>query len=207
MGQQTIPLQPQEIYHIYTHANGSENLFREDENYRYFLSKYSEYIHPIAETFAYCLMPNHVHFMIRVRDEEEVLEFLKLKKPTLQGFETLGGFSMAVSKQFSHLLNGYTQAYNKRYTRKGSLFTPNFNRKPVESDTYFTSLIVYIHNNPIHHGFVTDAEDWPHSSYHSYLLEKRTKIAREEGLQWFGGRKEFVEVHRELKKEDVVSLE
>lgn len=93
MPQPTIPLPPQGIYHIYTHANGSDNLFREDENYRYFLRKYSEYIHPIAETFAYCLMPNHVHFMIRVRVEEEVLDFLKLKKPTLQeGSKPLEGF-------------------------------------------------------------------------------------------------------------------
>ncbi|MBL6447076.1 hypothetical protein JMN32_12205 [Fulvivirga sp. 29W222] len=204
MAQPTIPLLSEAIYHIYTHANGSENLFREDENYYYFLRKYSEYIHPVAETFAYCLMPNHVHLMIRVRGEEELVAFFRSKKPNLQGFQNLGGL---IRQQFSNLFNGYTKAYNKRYSRKGSLFTPNFKRKPVESDSYFTALIAYIHNNPVHHGFVKNAEEWRHSSYHGYLLDKRTKIAREEGLQWFGGKEEFVTVHQQLKKQDVVSLD
>lgn len=204
MPDQRIPLNPDHVYHIYTHANGSENLFREDENYYYFLRKYSEYIYPIAETYAYCLMPNHLHLMLRMRDEKKVLNFLRLKKPTLQGFETLGGFSKAISKQFSNLLNGYTQAYNKKYDRRGSLFIPNFKRKPIENDAYFTELIAYIHNNPLHHGFVNNVNDWPHSSWHSYLLDKPTKIARKEGISWFGGKEEFVKVHKELEKKDVI---
>ncbi len=83
------------MYHIWTHANGIENLFLNDENYFYFLEKYSLYIEPVAETFAYCLMPNHLHLMVRVKEENEVLEFVSVKKsnPTLQGFETLGGLS------------------------------------------------------------------------------------------------------------------
>lgn len=63
-------LLPETVYHNYNHANGSEDLFRKDENYRYFLQKYSEYIYPIAETYAYCLMPNHFHLMVKVRSEE-----------------------------------------------------------------------------------------------------------------------------------------
>ena len=136
-----MKLEPGRMYHIWTHANGDENLFREDKNYTYFLEKYSRYIEPVAETFAYCLMPNHLHLMVRVKDEEEVLKFLRVKrsnpKLTLQGFETLGGFSNVISRQFSHLFNGYTQAYNKVYDRKGSLFIPNFKRKLIDSDIYF----------------------------------------------------------------------
>lgn len=89
------------------------------ENYRYFLEKYSLYVHPVVETFAYCLMPNHLHLMVRVRGEGEVLEFLRLKKPTLalnlQGFENFGGLSGLISQQFSNLFNTYSKAYNKRY--------------------------------------------------------------------------------------------
>ena len=80
MSQPRLPLEPGQAYHIWTHANGSENLFRSSENYRYFLEKYSLYVHPVAETFAYCLMPNHLHLMIRVRGEEEILEVLGKKK-------------------------------------------------------------------------------------------------------------------------------
>lgn len=47
------------VYHVYTHANGKDLIFRENENYKYFLSKLLKYIIPVAEIYAYCLMPNH----------------------------------------------------------------------------------------------------------------------------------------------------
>ncbi len=88
MPQPTIPLEPGKLYHIWTHANGDKNLFREDQNYKYLLEKYCYHIEPVADTYAYCLMPNHLHLMVRVKGEDEVVEFLKGKKsnPNLQGF-------------------------------------------------------------------------------------------------------------------------
>lgn len=79
MSQSSIPLEPGQIYHIWTHANGDENLFREDKNYIYFLEKYTHYIEPAADTFAYCLMPNHLHLMIRVKTEKEIGKSYKSK--------------------------------------------------------------------------------------------------------------------------------
>jgi REP element-mobilizing transposase RayT len=157
MSKYYISFEPQKMYHIWTHANGEENLFRSDENYRYFLKKYDHHIHPFAETFAYCLMPNHFHLMVRIRGKKVVMEYLRLKlKTSFNDFQKYGGFSNVISQQFSNLLNGYTKAYNKKYDRKGSLFMPNFKRKIIDSDEYYTGMIVYIHNNPIHHNFVTD---------------------------------------------------
>jgi putative transposase len=208
MPQPSIPLEPGRMYHIWTHANGDENLFRQDENYFYFLEKYTWYIEPIAKTFAYCLMPNHLHLMIRVRKEEEVLEFLKVKRsnPNLQGFENLGGFSKVISQQFSNLFNAYTKAYNKVYGRKGSLFIPNFKRKLIDSDNYFGTLIAYIHNNPVHHGFTHTPDDWNFSSWFAYLQDKPTKIRRDEGIRWFGNKDEFIRVHRDVRMEKMTSL-
>jgi putative transposase len=185
------------VYHVYTHANGSENLFRAEENYQYFLKKYAEYLHPVAETFAYCLMPNHLHLMVRVRGEGELAA---AAEKHLQGFENLGG---VVSQRFSNLFNAYTKAYNKRYARKGSLFQPNVKRKPILHPTYFTALIAYIHNNPFHHGFTTDPQAWPYSSWHAYLADKPTKLQKQEGLNWFGGKEGFIRQHQQLKARDV----
>lgn len=153
-------------------------------------------------------MPNHLHLMIRVREKEDVLEFLRLKKkdPTLQGFGTPGGFSKAISQQFSNLFNGYSQAYNRQYDRIGGLFKPNFERKLIDSDEYFYQLIVYIHNNPVHHGFVNDPGDWPHSSWHAYLYDKSTKINKTEGIAWFGSSEAFEAVHRQLNQEQLISI-
>jgi len=195
-----IPLEPEQTYHIWTHASGSENLFRSAENYRYFLEKYTKYIYPIAYTFAYCLMPNHLHLMVRFRSVEE----LKAVIPPLQGFETLEGVNLFLSRQFSNLFNGYSQAYNKMFNRKGNLFIPRFHRKLISTDSYFTALIAYIHNNPVHHEFVKDPAEWPHSSWHTYLMAKPTKLAKQEGLSWFGGIDAFLNFHKEMKKKDVV---
>jgi REP element-mobilizing transposase RayT len=208
MAKPKIPLKPESTYHIWTHANGSENLFRCEDNYHYFLKKYQHHILPIVDTFAYCLMPNHLHLMVRVKRENEVLEFVKKKKkdPTLQGFETLGGLPKVISLQFSHLFNGYTQAYNKKYSRKGSLFMPNFNRKLIDSDEYFVRLIAYIHNNPIHHGFTKNLNDWPFSSWNAYLLDKFTDIKKEVALQWFGDMKNFKAVHQQINFDKCIEL-
>lgn len=146
------------VYHIYNRANGNEDLFREEKNYYFFIEKYLLYIHPVAQTFACSLMPNHFHFMIRVRKEAEIQE-----QPNLTGFQNLSGL---VSQQFSNLFNSYTKAINKTYSRHGSLFQRPFKQKEVTSDAYFTQLVLYIHNNAVKHGFVKNLHDWPYSSYH-----------------------------------------
>src|SRR5690554_7732864 len=63
----------EKYYHIYNHANGDENLFREQKNYEYFLEKYKQHINPIAETIAWCLMPNHFHLLVKMKTEEEIV--------------------------------------------------------------------------------------------------------------------------------------
>ncbi len=194
------PLLAGGVYHIYTHANGTENLFLSDDNFNFFLRKYGEHIYPIADTYAYCLMPNHLHLMVRMKEEAEVLAHTKAAS-TLQGFRTLGGFSKYASQQFSNLFNAYTQSFNKMYGRKGSLFIPNFKRRLVVDEHYFTRLIAYIHNNPVHHGFVQDLFDWPHSSIHAYLMDKPSKLDRKYLQDWFGSRESLLLFHQQLTPE------
>lgn len=181
-------------YHIYNHANGNENLFRSDENYQYFLRQWAKYIEPVAMTYAYCLMPNHFHFLIRTKSEEDVKEQQQIQH--LSGFENLTG---VVSKQFSNLFNSYAKAYNKQHNRRGSLFMRPFKSKEITSENYLIAIVNYIHRNPVHHGFCEDYEDWPHSSYHAYLSDHPTKVRKEDVLGWFDGKDEFVNFHMEHK--------
>jgi REP element-mobilizing transposase RayT len=73
------PLQPDTSYHIFNHANGFENVFRQPDNFRYFLEKYRLHVSPIAETYAYCLMPNHFHLVVRIRKREVIAELIRNK--------------------------------------------------------------------------------------------------------------------------------
>jgi REP element-mobilizing transposase RayT len=195
-------LEPTKQYHLYTHANGFENLFRTDENFRYFLQRYEYFIPNVADTLAYCLMPNHLHLLVRVKEEEELLAFFKTKYPTkdLTGLvgdnkQDLSGLGSLVVLQFSHLFNAYTKAYNKVYQRRGSLFTRAFKRKEITDDSYFTQLIHYIHANPVHHGFVKNINDWRWSSFDDILNEEPSLVNRKEIIDWFGNKKEFLRFH------------
>jgi len=77
------------------------------------------------------------------------------------------------------------------------LFHKPFKRIHVDSDDYITSIIHYIHHNPIHHGLVKNYQDWIHSSYNEILNNVKTKINRDFVLQWFGSKDELIKFHKE----------
>ena len=195
-----IPLQPNQYYHIYNHANGRENLFENEGNYYYFLKRYAKFINPIADTFAYCLMPNHFHVAIKIKSQAELEEIIKNTR-----YDDVQKYC---SKQFSNLFSSYTQAFNKQQSRRGSLFIPNFSRKLVEDESYFKNLIHYIHFNPVHHGFVADLRDWIHSSFENFFSEKSSKVKREVVLDWFENKNQFFDFHqKEIDNRMVLELE
>lgn len=181
------------IYHIYSHANGKDLLFIEDSNYHYFLDKLLKYIAPIANIYAYCLMPNHFHLLIRFNDLENNMvtnEHQYLMKP------------------FSNFLNSYAKAYNKRYNRRGALFLDFLKRKKVQDEKYLLKLLHYIHNNPVHHGFVSQTEKWKYSSYNSYMnIEKSSTVERKEILKYFETKEDFLGYHKSNVEYDFIDLE
>ena len=180
------PLEYGVTYHIYNRGNNGETIFPEERNYEYFMQLYGKYISPIADTFAYCLLRNHFHFLIRIKD-----------KTDLPGFQNLEGLKPKPPYRFfSNFFNAYTKAFNKAYNRTGSLFEKNFKRKPVTNDAYFTSLITYIHHNPQKHGLIDDYRDWPYSSYGALSSIKPTRLARNEVLDWFDDRGGFLRFHQ-----------
>ena len=186
----TTELQYGQTYHIYNRGNNGENLFRNEENYRYFLRLYLKHFHPIAETYAYCLLPNHFHFAVRIRAKSEILA------QDQSGFRNQTGLKQPTpSRKFGNLCVAYTKSINKAYERTGSLFESPFHRKAVHDDAYFYNLITYIHQNPQQHRFVDDFRDWPFTNYIAILADSRTNIARDQILDWFDGKERFEEAH------------
>jgi putative transposase len=186
------PLEYGQIYHIYNRGNNREDILLEERNHRYFLNLYARYIEPVADTYAYCLLKNHFHVLVRILTVEE-------QEQTFRVSETLKVFKpISPSQPFSNLFNAYAKAINKAYGRTGSLFEHPFGRVPVTSDAHFVYLIAYIHQNPQKHGFVDDFRDWPYSSYPAILSQKRTRLKRDEVLDWFQGREGFQVSHQRM---------
>lgn len=156
-------------YHVYNHADGSDNLFREEKNFFFFMEKCRQHINPVAETPAWCLMPNHFHLPVKIKSDkvpeaDSTMTFPKFE--TLEKFETVGSArSKLISKRFTNFFSSYTQCFSKVYNRKGSLFIKNFRRKVVTDEEYLRNLILYIHLNPVKHGFTAMPGDWKHSSF------------------------------------------
>jgi putative transposase len=189
-------LEPGKYYHIFNRGNNRENLFKEEKNYDYFLKLYFHHISPVADTFAYCLMKNHFHLLVKIKDSKD-----------LPGFKNLEGQNKIFnpSQNFSNFFNAYSKAFNKLYNRTGSLFEKNFHRIEITSDTYFARLIHYIHFNPQKHKFTSDFRTYPHSSYGIILSEKESTLQRNSVIQWFGSRQEFINLHENVAKEKEIA--
>jgi len=194
-----IPLESGKFYHIFNQAVGSEKLFRNDENYNYFLKKFNEYISPIAYTFSYVLIPNHFHFLIEIKDKEllynhyKQIEISKEKENFLSKNELK--YEDFVMQQFSNFFNSYTKSYNKRFNRKGALFIDYLRRTLISDEEYLRNIVLYIHQNPIHHKICNRLEDWKYSSYNGILSEKQTLLERGEVINWFGDLENFIFMH------------
>ena len=185
------PIESGRYYHIYNRGNNGIDVFYENENYLHFLRLYEKYIEPVAETFAWCLMKNHFHLLVYIKQQNEIniklLEYSTVDVPKV----------INASKQFSHFFNSYTQSMNKRYNRTGSLFEKPFERIEVTSEKYFQKLIFYIHNNPVHHGFVDNIIEYPWSSYGSIISERPSKIKRERVIKIFNDVDNFIFYHNQ----------
>jgi putative transposase len=187
-------------YHIYNHGAGDRDLFREHDNYEFFLGLYDKYISPVAETYAWVLMLNHFHLLVKIKEEAEVI---KLFTPDRVPNPVRGNIP---SLQFSKLFNSYAQAFNKYYETRGSLFERPFKRKLIDSNDYLIQAILYIHNNPVHHGFCSHPLEYAWSSYHTCTSKKNTKLKRDEVLGWFGNQTDFTAQHeKKISREEIES--
>lgn len=157
------PLEFNKYYHIFNRGINSCDIFREDTNYEYFLQLLRKYILPVSDCYAWVLMKNHFHFLVKIKDEKQILKFQKVHK--LKNLDA----DKRLYQQFSNFFNAYAKSYNKKFNRTGSLFETKFRRKEVDDGNYLKKLLVYIHNNPVKHHFCHHPIEYPWSSYDEYL--------------------------------------
>lgn len=173
------------IYHIYNQGNNRQKVFFRDENYLFFLSKMRHFILPHAHFLAYCLMPNHFHWLIITKESAcEWLDFGTTTEKT-----TRYSPRQRLSHQINTLLRSYTRAINNQEDRSGSLFRLHTKAKDGWQDEfieaakanngtghfrfnsdndYAAQCFHYIHENPSKAGLVLNPNDWLYSSARDY---------------------------------------
>ena len=189
-------LLPNQTYHLFSRAVGSEKLFLFDENYHFFLQKLKQHTSSICHLYCYTLLPNHFHLLVQIKTEESIIkQFEEIKKVEYKSLEhNICDFIM---ERFSNFLNSYTKAFNKVHNRKGALFMDYMKRSIINTDSDFTSFVWYIHKNAVHHGLAKTIGSWRFDSYHSILSEAPTSLLRQEVLEWFGTNEDFVKFHQQ----------
>jgi putative transposase len=100
---------------------------------------------------------------------------------------------------FSNFFNAYSKSINKSYDRSGSLFQDRFSRIKIQDESYLKNLILYIHLNPVHHGFTTEFSSYKHSSYQAIISNTSTKLDREFVIHLFSDVENFVFAHEHYK--------
>lgn len=201
-----INLEPGKYYHIFNRGVNGTDLFYRSTNYYHFLRLYDKYMNPTVETFAWCLLKNHFHLLVRIKKAEEI-ETHRLPIPLkVLNIKTYKPHLKTPYRYFSDLFNSYSQAINKQQKRTGPLFERPFHRLEVSSEEYFRQLIIYIHTNPVKHKFTQDYKGYAWSSYGSVFSLKKTRLNREQVLGWFNDKAEFIRKHEEGFKPEVISV-
>ena len=155
-----MKLEPNQLYHVFNQGNDRQRIFFNDDDYRFFLKKARNHIIPEADLLAYCLMPNHFHFLVYTSERScEVF--------------TSGNIEVQkLTSAFRVQLSSYTNFVNKRDKRSGSLFRQRTKYKPLTSVAKSANLGLicfhYIHQNPLKARLVKRMEDWEFSSFKDY---------------------------------------
>ena len=141
------------IYHVYNRGNEKQTIFFNRENYLYFLRKVRSEWLPFATPLAYCLMPNHFHFILLPNNAACDFITLNDKETHLQ----------ILSKTIGKTLSAYTLAINKQEKRTGNLFQKKTKAKLIcanhavsVNDPYLLGCVHYVHQNPKVAGLVAE---------------------------------------------------
>ena len=175
------PIEADKYYHIYNRGNNYEVTFKTENDYFVFLWLIKKYINPIANIYAYALLPNHYHLLLKTKYDLTHLEF---------------------GREFSQLIAYYTYLFNKRENRSGNLFLKPFKRILIESDEYLKRLVFYIHFNPQKHKAVNRYQKYKFSSFKAYQYDSNTSLNTQDILEIFGSRGNFYEYHEYFEELD-----
>jgi putative transposase len=147
---------PGALYHVMAHSIEGKDLFVDDDDRSIFTSRFEKLLNDCSfQCFAWSLMRNHYHFLIRVNE-------------------------LPLSKLMRGLNGGYAKYYNKKHKRRGYLFQDRFKSVLCQDELYAAELIRYIHLNPLRAGYVQTLKELENYAWcgHGYLVGKEGALGK-----------------------------
>jgi putative transposase len=146
------------LYHIYNRGNNQQPLFFSEQDYNLFIELSIKNLAPRCHILAWCLMPNHFHFL------------LEINETSLERIIWGGNQMPAITNGFQLLQSNYAKIINNRENRSGSLFQQKTKAKLLETIDYAVTAFWYIHRNPVKSGLVNNIQDWEYSFIRNILV-------------------------------------
>lgn len=170
------------IYHIMLRGINQQVIFEHEEDYERFIEIVEKYKAVSGyKVFAYCLMSNHVHLIIKEEKEE-------------------------IDKIIKRIASSYVYWYNWKYYRKGHLFQDRFKSEPIEDEKYLLTAIRYIHQNPVKAGIVEKIEAYEYSSFKEYEQEEN-RLTDREFVYNIVNKEGFIEFNKEENEDKCLDIE
>jgi putative transposase len=177
---------PNQYYHVYNRGSEKRTIFYDDRDYGYVLEKIIFYRDIInIKCLAYCLLPNHYHFILKGPSTPGVVDPRGRYKLNVNQFK-----GSAIAKFMGLLANSHTKYFNCKYDHSGRLFQGPFQYKLITDDNYLRNLVYYINLNPLKHRIVKNIEDWLYTSHYDYFDKKKDRLVDDEFLVDFDDYKE-----------------
>ena len=210
-------LESESFYHVFNRTNNKETLFKNSDDHHFFLDRTKRYLSGYFEIYAYCLIGNHFHLLVKTKPTQVILSELRSKskveliKSEIKLTEVDDLDQEAIHDmyriQLLRLFTAYSKNYNRLYGRSGNLFYRPFKRILVSDLEYVKSIILYIHKNPVKHLLTKDFKNFEWSSYYDYLNEESKIIDIEKRIEIFGSMDAFNHLHNSKNSyEDIAEL-
>lgn len=175
---------PGALHHVMGRGIERTRIFRIDADREDFLNRFADLcMDGNLMVYAWCLMPNHFHLLIRTGRQ-------------------------SISKSMKKLLTGYVVNFNLRHKRYGHLFQNRYKSVICEDDPYLLELTRYIHLNPLRAGVVGNLKGLNNYRWagHSAIMGrvKRDWQDSDTVLAYFGRGREAVQKYEQFVKEGIL---
>jgi len=160
-----------------------QTIFEDSEDSETFLKTIGIYkAQTECQIYAYCLMKNHIHLLLKI-DEDEIGSFMRKTGAK------------------------YVYWYNWKYNRVGGLFQDRYKSEVVEDNSYFLTVLRYIHQNPVKAGLCKKVEEYAESSYNEYIQPKDNQLTDIEFVLSIINKQEFIQYNNETNDDKCLEIQ
>ena len=169
------------IYHIMLRGINRQQIFEDEQDNLKFIDILRDYKTISGyKVFAYCLMGNHIHLLMKFEDEP-------------------------IEQAMKRIIGRFAYWYNVKYRRTGHLFQDRFKSEPVDDEAYFLSCIRYIHQNPVK-AKIGAINKYLYSSYNAYICDDGDDLIDADFLFNLISREQYVDFNAQIVNVPVADI-